>query len=205
MLPGFFVPPVTVRGRHVDSTIVVGVLALAAGVGLGYLIRRNLASGKLAGAEREAEKLRARTRTARPRRSSRRPSSRPRKRSTRSAARSRTELRDRRDELAGAEQRMMQREEQLEARALEQDRRDQSLRDREANIAEAHRRARGSARDEAVATLERISGMSTAQAREMLLKQTEDDARHDMAKLVRQVEEEARREADRRARNMLSL
>ena len=39
----------------------------------------------------------------------------------------------------------------------------------------------------------------------MLLKQTEDEARHEMAKLVRQVEEEARREADRRARNILSL
>ncbi len=39
----------------------------------------------------------------------------------------------------------------------------------------------------------------------MLLKQIEDDARHDMAKLVRSVEEEARREADRRARNILSL
>ena len=53
--------------------------------------------------------------------------------------------------------------------------------------------------------LERISGLSAAQAKEMLLKQTEDEARHEMAKLVRQVEEEARREADRRARNILSL
>ena len=53
--------------------------------------------------------------------------------------------------------------------------------------------------------LERISGLSSAQAKEMLLKQTEDEARHEMAKLVREIEEEARREADRRARNILSL
>jgi ribonuclease Y len=53
--------------------------------------------------------------------------------------------------------------------------------------------------------LERISGLSAAQAKEMLLKQTEEEARHEMAKLVRQIDEEARREADRRARNILSL
>jgi ribonuclease Y len=115
-----------------------------------------------------------------------------------------TELRDRRAEVAALEQRMVQREEQLEARAAEQERRDQSLRDREAHT-ERLTEELNAAKDEAVAALQRISGLSPAQARELLLKQVEDDARHDMAKLVRQVEEEARREADRRARNILSL
>jgi ribonuclease Y len=185
------------------TTILVAVLALAAGVGLGYLIRRNLASGKLAGAEREAEKL---VRDARREAETllKEAKLEAKEEVHRVRGEVEAELRDRRTELAGAEQRMVQREEQLEARALEQDRRDQSLRDREANTQKLADELEESRR-EVLETLERISGMSTAQAREALLQRTEEEARHDMAKIVRQVEEEARREADRRARNILSL
>ena len=185
------------------TTIVVGVLALAAGVGLGYLIRRNLASGKLAGAEREAEKT---VKDARREAETilKEAKLEAKEEVHRVRGEVEAELRDRRAELTGAEQRMVQREEQLEARALEQDRRDQSLRDREANTQQLAEQLEGERR-QVVETLERVAGMSTAQARETLLQRTEDDARHDMAKLVRQVEEEARREADRRARNVLAL
>jgi ribonuclease Y len=183
--------------------VVVGVLALAAGVGLGYLVRRNLASSKMAGAEREAEKLvRDARREAETLLKEAKLEAKEEVHKVRGEVEA--ELRERRSELTSAEQRMLQREEQLDARALEQDRRDQSLRDREANTQKLADELEAAHR-EAVATLERISAMSTAQARETLLKQTEDDARHDMAKLVRQVEEEARRESDRRARNILSL
>ncbi|MCU0258985.1 MAG: ribonuclease Y [Solirubrobacteraceae bacterium] len=184
-------------------TVLYVVLALAVGVGLGYLIRRYLASSSLANAEREAERVQ---------RDARREAETVLKEARLEAKEEvhrvrtevETELRDRRAEVAALEQRMVQREEQLEARAADQERRDQSLRDREANT-ERLTDELNAARDEAVAALERISGLSPAQARDLLLKQVEDDARHDMAKLVRQVEEEARREADRRARNILSL
>jgi ribonuclease Y len=184
-------------------TVLYVALALAVGVGLGYLIRRYLASSSLANAEREAERVQ---------RDARREAETILKEARLEAKEEvhrvrtevETELRERRAEVAALEQRMMQREEQLEARAAEQERRDQSLRDREANT-ERLTEELNAAKDEAVAALERISGLSPAQARDLLLKQVEDDARHDMAKLVRQVEEEARREADRRARNILSL
>ena len=61
------------------------------------------------------------------------------------------------------------------------------------------------AKERELAELERISGMSTGQARDTLMTQAEELARHDMAKLVRQVDEEAKLEADRRARNILSV
>ena len=184
-------------------TVLYVVLALAVGVGLGYLIRRYLASSSLANAEREAERVqRDAKREAETVLKEARLEAKEEVHRVRTEVE--TELRDRRAEVAALEQRMMQREEQLEARAAEQERRDQSLRDREANT-ERLTEELSAARDEAVAALERISGLSPAQARDLLLKQVEDDARHDMAKLVRQVEEEARREADRRARNILSL
>ena len=46
--------------------------------------------------------------------------------------------------------------------------------------------------------------MTQMQAREQLLKETEDDVRHDMAKMIRRVEEEAKQESDRRVRNIIS-
>jgi ribonuclease Y len=179
------------------------VVGLVIGGAAGYLVRRNLASAKMASAEREAEKLlKDARREAETTLKEARLEAKEEVHRVRGEVES--ELRDRREELSKAEARQLQRDEQLDSRAADLERREQSLRDRDANtqkladeVHEAH--------EEAMIQLERISGMSAAQAKDALLKQTEDEARHEMAKLVRQVEEEARREADRRARNILSL
>jgi ribonuclease Y len=54
-------------------------------------------------------------------------------------------------------------------------------------------------------TLERMAGMSGAHAKEVLLKEIEEQARHDSARLIRQIEEETKRDAERRVRNILSV
>ena len=180
--------------------IVVGLVIGGAAV---YLVRRNLASTKMANAEREAEKL-----LKDARREAETTLKEARLEAKEEAHRVRgeieSELRDRREELSKAEARQLQRDEQLDSRAADLERREQSLRDRDVNTQKLADEIRV-AHEEAMIQLERISGMSAAQAKDALLKQTEDEARHEMAKLVRQVEEEARREADRRARNILSL
>jgi len=56
-----------------------------------------------------------------------------------------------------------------------------------------------------VQALEQAAGLSAAQAKRALLAELEDDLRHESARLIRQIEEETRREADRRARNILSV
>ncbi len=65
-------------------------------------------------------------------------------------------------------------------------------------------RGRGRPERSSRSRLEQIAGLTQDEAREIILKQTEDEVRHDMAKMVRNVEEEARHEADRRARDILS-
>ena len=49
-----------------------------------------------------------------------------------------------------------------------------------------------------------MSGLSAGQAKQILLRELEDELRHDSARLIRQVEEETRRDADRRARSILA-
>jgi ribonuclease Y len=54
-------------------------------------------------------------------------------------------------------------------------------------------------------SLERLAGMSGAKAKEMLLQEIEEQARHDAARRIRQIEEETKRDAERRVRNILSV
>jgi ribonuclease Y len=53
--------------------------------------------------------------------------------------------------------------------------------------------------------LEELSGLSVAQAKKLLVKQLEDETRHECARRVRQIEEEARRDSERRARSILAV
>jgi ribonucrease Y len=61
------------------------------------------------------------------------------------------------------------------------------------------------ARQEIERSLEQISGLSAGRAKQLLLKEVEEQARHDAARRIRQVEEETKREAERRVRNILSV
>jgi ribonuclease Y len=114
------------------------------------------------------------------------------------------ELRERRAETVRLEERVLHREEALEARLDDLGRREQSLADRERN-AELLKNELREARQAHLRELERIAGLTQAQAKQILLREIEDEARHDSAKLMRQIEEETRREADRRVRSILSV
>ena len=49
--------------------------------------------------------------------------------------------------------------------------------------------------------LERISGLTSEQAKEYLLKSVEDDVKHDTAKLIKELENKAKEEADKKAKD----
>jgi ribonuclease Y len=83
-------------------------------------------------------------------------------------------------------------------------RREEALARREAQLEHDREQLTGM-RTELERTLERASGMSASQAKQVLLKEVEDQARHDAARKIRQIEEETKRDADRRVRNILSV
>jgi ribonucrease Y len=113
------------------------------------------------------------------------------------------ELSARRDELARIEERLRAKEQSLDARLRELGDRGTSLDDRSRNLDKEAERLKAAKRDQ-VRELERVSGLSAAQAKQVLLRELEDELRHDAARLVRQVEEESRHDAERRARSILS-
>jgi ribonucrease Y len=93
---------------------------------------------------------------------------------------------------------------QLPERTAALARREDSIARREAEL-DQERAALQDGRQELQRTLERVSGLSAARAKQILLKEIEDQAKHDAARLIRQIEEETKREADRRVRNILSV
>jgi ribonucrease Y len=104
---------------------------------------------------------------------------------------------ERRADLLRLEERLRAREEAVESRLSELGERERLLAAKAVDLDRAL--------EDQLRKLERVAGMSASQARQQLLKEVEDQARHDRAKVVRQVEEETKRDADRRVRNILSV
>jgi ribonucrease Y len=116
---------------------------------------------------------------------------------------SESELHARRAEIARIEERLLSKQEALDLRLAEVTRKEQSLEDRARNLDREAEKLKAS-KQEHIRELERVAGLSAGQARQILLKELEDALRHDSARLIRQVEEEAKREATRRSRNILA-
>ncbi len=92
----------------------------------------------------------------------------------------------------------------LTERSAALERRQDGLERREGELA-AQREVLTRERAEVESNLERVAGMSAARAKELLLQEVEEQAKHDAARRIRQIEEETKREAERRVRNILSV
>jgi ribonuclease Y len=121
------------------------------------------------------------------------------------------EMRDRRREIAAIEQKLEAREETFEKRqeAFERreadlNRRDQSLRSREKSLTDKEEVLQAHI-DEARTKLEAVAGLTREEAKRSLMEEMIGSARTDAAKHIRIVEEEAREEADRRAKRVVAI
>jgi ribonuclease Y len=114
------------------------------------------------------------------------------------------ELRVRRAEIARMEEHALRQTESIKIQLAELDRRTQALEDRERNVeqqADELKRAKRVQRRE----LEQISGLSAAQAKQVLIKEVEDEARQQAGLSLLRIEDETKQDAERRARSILSV
>ena len=114
-----------------------------------------------------------------------------------------SEIRDRRVESAKVEERIAQREAELDEKLIDVTRREQGVGDREVHLKQLQDEQKAS-RDRSLEELERISGMTQGEAKAAMLERSQDLVRHELARSVRQMEEEARGEARRRARALVA-
>jgi ribonuclease Y len=112
------------------------------------------------------------------------------------------EARAKRGELNGLERRLLQRDEQLDQRADMLEQRDRKLLDRERELEKAREEV-GKLHNEQVVALERVSGLSGEDAKQILLEAVREDAEHDAVRLARSIERQARDEANEKAREVI--
>ena len=113
------------------------------------------------------------------------------------------EISENRARVVKVEERVLAKEEEIDRKLNELTRREQGLTDRETHLKQLQEEHKD-AREEQLAELERISGMTVNEAKQHLLERSGDLIRHELARQVRQMEEEARTEAKRRARNLVA-
>jgi ribonuclease Y len=113
------------------------------------------------------------------------------------------EIAEQRSRITKIEERVIGREDEVERRQKEIERREQGLADREVHVKELQEDLKQTKQRE-LEELERISGMTVNEAKTRLLSQSEELIRHDLARRVRQLDEEAQVEAKRRARNLVA-
>jgi ribonuclease Y len=145
----------------------------------------------LADGEREAEAVRREARVA------------AREEAVKLRAEIEAEVQERRSQVARSEERVHAKEEEVEQKITELSRREQGLSDREEASKQLHAELK-EAKQRELRELERLSQMTVAEAKQYLLERSEDLIRHELARQVRQMEEEARTEAKRRARNLVA-
>jgi ribonucrease Y len=113
------------------------------------------------------------------------------------------ELQEKRAEIVKIEERVLTKEEEIDRKLEDLSRREQALGDRETHLKQLQEEAKAAAESQ-VQELERISGLTVEEAKRGLLERSEELVRHELGRMVRQLEEEARTDAKRRARNLVA-
>jgi ribonuclease Y len=190
--------------------VIVGFVALAIGVLIGFLVRANMAKTSAAGIESQARQklIDADARAAE---ASREAADIVRKASEDAkadAAQIRKEAEDdvkaRRDEIARLERRIADAEEDLRDRKHKLDIRSAELDERDEMFHEARLKLEKSAERQRT-QLERIAGMTSSEARDDLIAHVVDEAKRSAMAQVREIEQRAREDGEERARKILTI
>jgi len=109
------------------------------------------------------------------------------------------EIQNRRNEVQKNERRIQQKEEQIDNKVEQLERREQSLAAKEENLQKLQKEV-SQLNEQRIQELERISGLTSEQAKEHLLKIVEDEVKLDSARMIKEIEAEAKEEAEKRAK-----
>ncbi len=188
---------------EIQSNLPVLALIALAFLAIGYITRKYIAEARIASAEEAARRLMDEARK----------DAEAKKREALLEAKEEVhrmrgemekENRERRQELQRIERRLQQKEETVDRKVEGLEKREESLNRREKDLERAHASV-AELRARQVQELERVSGMTTDEARRVLLSQVEDEIKHEAAQLIKDIEAQAKEEADKRAREIISL
>ncbi len=192
------------------TTIIFILLATIVGAVVGFFGRKSIAEAKIAGAKSVAEQIiDEANREADALKKEALLEAKDEIHTIRTEAEQ--DIRDRRIELQKQENRLMQKEENLDRKDESLDKREamlekkeDSLASRQQQIEEMESKVEEMVRNQQV-ELERISGLTREDARQIIIERVENELSHELALMVKETENRAKEEADKKAKEILSL
>ena len=187
---------------HIIIPVVVGLIALVLGLLVGYILRKSIgektignaettARNMLLDAEKNAENIRkevvleAKEEAQRQRNDAER------------------EIRERRNEISKAERRLNQKEDSIDRKLDNIEKKEESITHKEKKI-ESRLAEQEKILHKQLEELEKISGYTVDQAREIILQKVEQEARSEAAVLYKDIETKAKEEADKKAKEIIT-
>lgn len=113
------------------------------------------------------------------------------------------EIKDRRNEIQRSERRLVQKEESMDKKVEFLEQKDEQL-NKKIKDAQAQQDKIAEIQKKQMEELERISGLSSEEAKEVLLKNVENEVKHEAAILIKEIEARAKDEADRKAKEIIA-
>lgn len=185
------------------ETVLLILAAFLIGIGGGYFVRKLIAEAKISSAEVAAKKIIAEAEHE----------ALAMKREKQLEAKEEVhrlrgeiekESKERRAELQRVEKRLMQKEESLDRKLNNIERKEEDLKQKEEDNRMAQEKL-AQLHQEQLAELEKISGMTSDDAKEILLQRVRNEIEHEMVIMVKDIETKAKEEADKKARDIVTM
>lgn len=182
---------------------VISLVTALLGAGIGYFIRKSLAEAKISSAEaaasqivenakKEADALKKETVLE------------AKDEVHRIRSEAEKDIRERRNEAQRQERRLLQKEETLDKKIESLERKEEQVANKEKRIEETQAQIDQLYKDQ-VTELERISALTMEEARTIILTNVEQEVRHESAQMIKEIEMHAKEEADKKAREIITL
>ncbi|MEK0315955.1 ribonuclease Y [Cohnella sp. 56] len=186
-------------GLWVLIVIVVGVLFF----GIGYVVRKSIAEAKISSAEEAAKQI---VENAKKEADALRKETVLEAKDEVHKLRNEAErdIRERRNEIQRQERRLVQKEESLDRKLEQLERKEEQVANKEKRIEETQEQIE-TLHKQQITELERISNLTMEDAKQLILSTVEQEVRHETAQLIKDIEQQAKEEGDKRARDIISL
>ena len=192
------------RGVNIIVTLILAVIvAVIVGAGAGYMMRKRAAEAQIGSAEEQARKIVA---DAEEKGETRKKEALLEAKEEIHRLRSDLEkdTKERRNELSRQERTVSQKEDKLDRKLESLEKREENLSRKESRL-DKSQKAVDAMHEQQKAELERISSLTAEEARTMLMAEAEEELRHEKAMKIKEYEQQTKDEADKKAREILSL
>ena len=169
-------------------TVIASILiSLIIGIFIGKFLRKKFAEAEIGSAEIEAENIKLEAKEE----------------ALKTKNEVEKECRERKNEVQRLEKRLTQKEDALDKKSNSLEKKEELLSSRLEKI-EAERKELESFKDKQIAELERISGLTSEQAKDYILDTVKEEVQHETAVMIKEMESEAKQEADKKAKEIIA-